>query len=472
MTSLLIFMALGLSIQDPGAARPDCRAWQECRQLALDAAARQEFETFHDLAWRAVQTGPKNDPDLLYLLARAQSLSGRPGDALVMLQRLARMGAKTDASTNEDFRRVRALAGWPETEAMLKGTPAADQPVRGERSVAEPRPSPAVTSRSNPAAPPADAPEAAKKTSDIAPPPAADAKRAETPAADARATESLRFTTAPFTAAGLAYDAVSRRFIVGDRLVRKLTVVDEFSHHVANLASAQTSGFGDITALEIDPRVGNLWVVSNDASPRGSESGEPAGGGARATLHKLQLVSGRLLASYAVPERLGAAQLADVAITANGAVIVLDTEGRRLLRLGTSGSALEIAAKLPQSPSMSIAPAPGEIVYVANADGVAVVDLASRRVRALKAGKAVDLARIARFRWHKGSLVGVQRTEGGAYRAIRVALGRNGTIATAVQVLDPSVAGPAAGSATISGGTLYYLAGDGGEMIVRKVALP
>ncbi|MEZ5288579.1 MAG: hypothetical protein R2712_27985 [Vicinamibacterales bacterium] len=38
------------------------------------------FERAHDRAWRAVQQGPKDDPALLFLLARAQALSGRPED--------------------------------------------------------------------------------------------------------------------------------------------------------------------------------------------------------------------------------------------------------------------------------------------------------------------------------------------------------------------------------------------------------
>src|SRR6476659_7473953 len=94
--------------------RADCNEWHECRQLALDAAAAGEYERFHDLAWRTLQTGPKNDPALMYLLARAQSLSGRPGDALVMLQRLRAMGVTTDAATSDDFRRVRSLPAWAE----------------------------------------------------------------------------------------------------------------------------------------------------------------------------------------------------------------------------------------------------------------------------------------------------------------------------------------------------------------------
>src|SRR5437868_713368 len=97
--------------------RAECRAWQDCREQALAAATTQDYESFHDLAWRTVQLGPKNDPALMYLLARAQSLSGRPADALVMLQRLAQMGTKTDAATDDDFRRVRALPGWSQFDA-------------------------------------------------------------------------------------------------------------------------------------------------------------------------------------------------------------------------------------------------------------------------------------------------------------------------------------------------------------------
>src|SRR4029453_6512456 len=117
-------LVLVLHVQDPSPARIDCKEWHECRQRALDAAERQDYETFHDLAWRAVQTGPKNDSALMYLLARAQSLSGRPGDALVMLQRLAQMGTKTDAATNDDFLRVRALPGWAEVDGNRPATSA------------------------------------------------------------------------------------------------------------------------------------------------------------------------------------------------------------------------------------------------------------------------------------------------------------------------------------------------------------
>src|SRR5207248_3140202 len=104
----IAFLDIGLPVMDGyeaarrirAARAAECREWQQCRQLALEAADRGDYEIFHDLAWRAGQTGKRNDPALMYLLARAQALSGRPHDALVMLERLADMGVASDAATN------------------------------------------------------------------------------------------------------------------------------------------------------------------------------------------------------------------------------------------------------------------------------------------------------------------------------------------------------------------------------------
>ena len=87
--------------------------------MALEAAERGEFETFHNLAWRAVQTGSPRDPALMFILARAQALSGRPHDALVMLDRLAQMGVVSDVDSNDDFARTKQLPEWPDVAARI-----------------------------------------------------------------------------------------------------------------------------------------------------------------------------------------------------------------------------------------------------------------------------------------------------------------------------------------------------------------
>ena len=218
-----------------------CTEWHDCRQLALAAADRGEYETFHDLAWRAVQTGPPKDPALMYLLARAQALSGRPHDALVMLQRLAEMGVPSDAETNEDFSRTRELPGWPEVSARIN-------------RLTHPDSAPAAAA---PAAPGAPSP---------APPVASSAPSAASPASPVESStpafEAARFSTEGFTPGGIAYDAVSQRFVFGDRLGRKLIVVGEGSNHAVDFVRADSAGFLEISAIEIDARRGDLWVAS------------------------------------------------------------------------------------------------------------------------------------------------------------------------------------------------------------------
>ena len=453
----LAFVVITFAFQDVQ-PRADCKEWHECRQLALEAAERQDYERFHDLAWRTMQTGPKNDPDIMYLLARAQSLSGRPSDALVMLQRLAQMGNKNDAATNEDFRRVRALAEWAEFAGAAVTVAPTQPPAPATQRSAPPtenQPRDTVVNRVRPAAP---------ENSVDAPPRTVDPR----PAAPGVApSESLRFTASATKPAGIAYDGVSRRFIVGDREGRRLTVVDEFSQHVANLASAQSAGFGNIAALEIDTRQGNLWVVSSDSSP--AENG--TGAAARTTLHKLQLISGRVLQSFALPDRLGAARFADVAVTTDSTVLALDDLGQRIFRLRSKAADLEVAASLKERPS-TIAPASDTLVYVATADGIVVVDLSSKAVTAVKAAAGVDLTHMSRLRWHKGSLVGIQQSDN-SYRAVRITLDSTGRRATRQQVLDASLPTTDPTAATIAAGVLYYLAsGDGAEMIIRKITLP
>src|SRR5687768_16941532 len=91
-----------------------CTDWRECRQLVESALDSGNVEQALDLAWRTVQRGPKDDPDLMFLLARAQSRSGRPHDALVMVRRLAERGVRTAADTHPDLERTRALPAWAE----------------------------------------------------------------------------------------------------------------------------------------------------------------------------------------------------------------------------------------------------------------------------------------------------------------------------------------------------------------------
>ncbi len=261
---VVIFLTVA-GASDARLSAQECREWKECQQQALAAAERQDYNAFHDLAWRTLQIGPKNDPANMTMLARAQSLSGRPGDALVMLQRLAAMGIVTDAATNNDFERVRALPGWAELEAKISGaSPSLPAPANTPSK-------PSTSAKSDPV--PAATPPAATSETPVAPPPTAKPEGAPAKSAApepkgktaSKAGGPLLFAAPSLSAVGLGYDAVSGRFIVGDSKEQRLLVVGERSGRLANLAGID-AGFDDVSAFEIDTVEGDLWVVSS--SPR------------------------------------------------------------------------------------------------------------------------------------------------------------------------------------------------------------
>ena len=303
----MILALLLLLFQAPAAT---CATAAACRADAEAAAARGDFEIFHDLAWRAVQKGRPNDPDLMQLVARAQALSGRPGDALVMLGRLADLGAVTDAATSPDFAVVRLMPAWPDLAARLAGKPAAAEPAA---------PPPAPPSPRSPAEP--------------APP------STPVPSSSASASgDALEFDAPGIEPLGLAHDAVSRRFVVGDRKADRLLVIDQVSRRVVNYVSAASAGFyEELTAFTVDARRGDLWVVSAKGGPDAAES----------ILHKLQLVSGRGLGEVRAAEAASPLRLVDVTVAPDGAVYALDGIDSRIFRLRPGAKALEVAAKDP-----------------------------------------------------------------------------------------------------------------------------
>jgi hypothetical protein len=452
------FIAIVLLVAAP---QPDCRDWQECRGQALAAAAREEYELFHDLAWRALQKGPKNDATLMTLVARAQSLSGRPHDALVMLHRLAALGVATDAAEHDDFRRVRSLPGWPDLQARTAELKA----PRSEPSPSSP-PAPGTPADAAPASPPAPA-TVRPATPSPPPEPAAAARLAAAPIVG-EATDALRFTTDPFIPAGLAYDAVSGRFIVGDLGERKLSVIGERSQRMFTLVGAGSGGFGEIGGIAIDPREGDLWVATTSRD-------ETAG----ALLHKLQLISGRPLFTVKLPAGAPPARLADIAVTPESAVLTLDALGGRVYRYNAGAGhtvSLELAATLDVHAPTSIAASSDLVVYVAHDGGISRLDLQSRGARLVKPGGSVNLADLSCIRWHRGALVGVQKTGDGKYRIVRLRLNGNGLTATGFAVLARDVAMRSPSSVVISGDTLYYLttASDQSgtqEFLVRRISL-
>jgi len=482
----------------------DCQGVTECRERALRAKDEGDFRRFHDLAWKAARAGPPNDPALMALLARAQVLSGRPHDALVMVRRLAERGVAIDADTDDDFARTRALPGWPEVAAILArvrasttvpAAPTARDAASPAAAPPPPTPPPPAARSGNPsaapsrraaatplapaagaaaAAAPADAAapagvtaaapadrtapaDAAAPTLAAAPAPAAadagstKANVAAIPLRPLPAEEAARFSAGRFTTGGLAYDTVSQRFVVGDAEDRKLVVVGVGSAQAVDLVRADSAGFEDVAALDVDERRGDLWVAGGTT--------REAGG----ALHRLQLVSGRPLRTYRTAASAGRVHLVDLGITPSGTVVVLDAAQGALLILARGASELTLAMTLELETPAALAATDDEgVFFVAHADGIARVDLRSQTTAPVTSPARFDLTRFSRLRAHRNALVGVQTTADGLHQVVRLTLNGAGRRVTDAAVVDAPGTPAARPLIAVSGDDLYTIVGSAG----------
>ena len=401
---------------------PACTRWKECQQLALEAAEREEFETFHELAWRAVQTGQPNDPDLMFVLARAQSLSGRPDDALVMLRRLAERGIPhLEAETLNDFSRMRDMAGWPKLREMMRDIASAAARATPAPPTERSAPTPPAPAR---VVPPSRSARASKRPAEPAAPPVSRASNVadNTTRAAAPVASVIPLPSTVSAPIAMAYDKVSSRLIVADDSTDTLKVVSEISGNEVSLVSRGWGGGYHSNALVIDSKRGDLWVV-------GTRLGERR----ESVVHRLQLISGRMLYSVPLAEDAGDSRFAAVAL-GSSSVFVLDAAAGRIFELRAGAKTLRLRTSVQQRDLTSLTLAGDTVVYVAHGKEAESFASISRRRRARvsqdcpasrwtgSSGSAIS----------KNSLLALQRRPDGAMAAVRFRLDRRGRTLTAV----------------------------------------
>jgi hypothetical protein len=284
--------------------------------------------------------------------------------------------------------------------------------------------------------------------------------------------QAARLSSARFAPAGLAYDAVSQRFVVGDLHGRKLMVVADGADHAIDLVREESAGFRNIQSVEIDERRGDLWVATaSEASTNW-------------TVHKLQLVSGRPLKAVSVDQSLEPMQLVDIAITPGGTILTLDAAKSRILALRPDGEALRPLVRLVVKDLTSLTASGDESVAYASAQTRIVrIDLKSGVAVPVVAPTGTDFASMERLRWYRNSLIAVDRTADGNRRIRRLTLNGSGRTITAVSLLAASIPMTSAPTfATVSGDDLCYLVADAsdpagdstmplGEVTIRRIHL-
>ena len=177
-------------------------------------------------------------------------------------------------------------------------------------------------------------------------------------------------------------------------------------------------------------------------------SAAPADGAA--TLHKLQLVSGRPLKSFPVAADLEPIVPVDLAVTPAGAVFVLDAASLQLLVLRPGGPAVERVMKIDLVQPVSVAAGDDPaIAYVAHRDGVSRIDLRARTATRVAAAASVSLAHLEQIRWRRHALIAMRVDADGTRRVVRLDLNASGRAVTRVTAFEgPAL--PPAGQAFIN----------------------
>jgi len=275
--------------------------------------------------------------------------------------------------------------------------------------------------------------------------------------------QAVRISTPRFAASGLAYDAVSGRFVVGDRHGRKLIIVQDGADHAVDLVGAESAGFHEIRAIAIDTRQGDLWVAT--------ATGEDE----QWSLHRLQLVSGRPLKVLPIDAALGPLKLVDLAVSPLGTILTVDAAGKRLLELRPKATSLQPVLSLAIDQPTSLAATNEEVVYVAGAASLERVDLKSRTAVPVSVPPGIEFANIERIRWHRDALLVVMGDGHGSRRVVRFDLSASGRAVTAATVIDRTIAATAGPVfTTVSGDYLSYVVADAEprtEFIVRRIRL-
>jgi len=177
-------------------------------------------------------------------------------------------------------------------------------------------------------------------------------------------------------------------------------------------------------------------------------------------------------------------RLIDMAIAANGTILVLDGAAPRVIGLRSGATTLEALMSLDIAAPASIAAAGDErTAYVAHRDVIVRLDLELQSAAPVTAPQGIALGGFERIRWHRNALVGVQVQPDGSRHVVRLQLNRGPAVASAT-VIDATL-GPDAGPtfATISGDDVYYLVSQPGDspptpgtrvmnVVVKRIRLP
>ena len=375
--------------------------WQDHNRAGALALQARDWPAYRYHLLR-IDTLLRGSPRLQVRLAGAEARLGRLEDALRRLQRYAAMGLTADLAADSALAPLRSLPGW----ALLAGRIARNaEPVR-------------------------------------------------------RADTVVVLPSRDMLAEDIAYDHRSERFFVSSMRERRILAVDRAGRVTDFVASGQ-GGLWAAVDLGVDVRRRLLWVTTDAIAFQAGYDSADAG---RAAVLAYDLGTGRLVRRIDAP-RGTAHFLADLAVAPTGEVYVSDNATRAVYVVRPGADSLEALVPPgllanPQTPALS--PDGGRLFVADYLLGIAVVDLATRRLDWLPQPPDVATSGIDGLYASGQSLIGVQNGTA-PERIVRFRVDEGFTRILGWEVLEqnPQLGEPTHG--VVVGETFYFIANSGDD---------
>jgi len=385
----------------PSAAAQGDSTWQDHNRAGVLALRARDWPAYryHHLRLDTLLRGL---PLIQLRLASVEARLGRPEAALRRLERYAAMGLTANLAADSALAPLRGLPGWaPVAERIARNA----EPVR-------------------------------------------------------RADTVVVLPSRDMMAEDIAYDPRSGRFFVSSMRERRILAVDRNGGTRDFVASGQ-DGIWAAVDLGVDARRRLLWVTTDALAFQVGYDSAEAG---RAAIIAYDLGTGRLVRRIDAP-RDTAHFLGDLAVAPTGEVYVSDNTTRAVYVVRSDADSLEVLVPPgvlanPQNPALS---PDGRRLFVADyLLGIAVVDLASRRVDWLPQPPDVATNGIDGLYVAGRSLIGVQNGTA-PERIVRFPVDEGFTRILGWEVLEqnPQLDEPTHG--VVVGDAFYFIANSGDE---------
>lgn len=401
---LLAIVAIGRVLSAQATRQPETAGtlWRSANR-AVDSG---DVAKYRRLMTRAVALAPQH-PAVLFGLARADALSGREDEALMLLERLAAMGFARFDATDSAFA---SLVQRPDF------VPIADRFALNRQPIVA--------------------------------------------------------STIAFTVPGpdripenVAFEPRTKSFFVGSLAER--TIVRVKAGGTPEPFAGPDDGLLRVVGMKVDTAPERLWAAS--WAPITDSARRAAGVESQTRLFAFDLASGRRLLTLVPSDTTRSHLLNDLVLTAAGDVYVTDTGEGSIYRIRSGVDTLERFVRPDRarfnSPNGIALSGDGTALYVAFVEGIARVDLATRKVRYLTVPRTITTSSVDGLYWYDGDLIGVQMPSV-VERVVRFVLDSSGTQVMREEVLErahPAYRYPTTG--VIVDDALYYIANPGWDRL-------